>query len=156
IELVGRLQKAQDHLHQLFEEVRGYAAPLSLKRQRANLGIILREAWSQFAHLRNGREARLREEVGTVDLDSAVDPYQIERLFNNMLDNSLCACADPVEIDVNWSRSDIAGRPAVQISLRDNGPGLSPEQKKRIFEPFYTTKTKGTGLGMAISKRIVE
>ena len=40
--------------------------------------------------------------------------------------------------------------------VRDNGPGLSPEQRDKIFESFYTTKTRGTGLGMAIVKRIVE
>ena len=40
--------------------------------------------------------------------------------------------------------------------MRDNGPGLNQEQRERIFEPFYTTKTKGTGLGMAIAQRIVE
>ena len=40
--------------------------------------------------------------------------------------------------------------------MRDDGPGLGPEQKRKIFEPFYTTKTKGTGLGMTIAKRIVE
>jgi two-component system, LuxR family, sensor kinase FixL len=45
---------------------------------------------------------------------------------------------------------------AVQVSIRDNGPGLNPEQRERIFQPFYTTKSRGSGLGMAITKRIVE
>ena len=40
--------------------------------------------------------------------------------------------------------------------MRDNGPGLDAEQRDKIFESFYTTKTRGTGLGMAIVKRIVE
>lgn len=44
----------------------------------------------------------------------------------------------------------------LRIAVRDNGPGLNQEQRERIFEPFYTTKTKGTGLGMAIAQRIVE
>ena len=42
------------------------------------------------------------------------------------------------------------------LTVRDNGPGLSAEQRQKIFEPFYTTKTKGTGLGMAIVKRIMD
>jgi signal transduction histidine kinase len=46
-------------------------------------------------------------------------------------------------------------RPALAISFQDRGPGLTDEQERRIFEPFYTTKTKGTGLGMAIAQRIV-
>jgi signal transduction histidine kinase len=42
------------------------------------------------------------------------------------------------------------------ISVRDEGPGIPPDVRSRVFEPFYTTKTKGTGLGMAIAKRIVD
>ena len=42
------------------------------------------------------------------------------------------------------------------MSLRDNGPGFTPEARRRLFEPFFTTKTQGAGLGMAIAKRIVE
>ena len=55
-----------------------------------------------------------------------------------------------------YARRSSTGHPALRVAVRDNGPGLDPEQKQRIFEPFYTTKTKGTGLGMAIAKRIVE
>jgi signal transduction histidine kinase len=44
----------------------------------------------------------------------------------------------------------------LQIAVRDNGPGLSEEQRRHIFEPFYTTKVKGTGLGTSIARRIVE
>jgi hypothetical protein len=54
------------------------------------------------------------------------------------------------------SQASLEGRPAVELVLRDNGPGLGPEQRKRLFEPFYTTKTRGTGLGMTIAQRIVE
>ena len=48
------------------------------------------------------------------------------------------------------------GRDAVQLRITDEGPGLDCVQRERIFEPFYTTKTKGTGLGMAICQRIID
>ena len=63
---------------------------------------------------------------------------------------------NPVRVEVTCSEAVLAGRPGVRVAVRDNGPGLNPEQRRRIFEPFYTTKTKGTGLGMAIAKRIVD
>ncbi len=44
----------------------------------------------------------------------------------------------------------------LRIVVRDNGPGLSEEQKAKVFNAFYTTKTSGTGLGMAIVKRIID
>ena len=48
------------------------------------------------------------------------------------------------------------GAEAVCVGLRNNGPPLGPEERERIFEAFYTTKTRGTGLGMTICRRIVE
>ena len=47
-------------------------------------------------------------------------------------------------------------QPAIEVRVRDNGPGLAPEARQSVFEPFFTTKTKGTGLGMAIARQIVE
>ena len=77
-------------------------------------------------------------------------------VFRNVLENALEACRDPVEIGVHWSDGDLAGQPAIRVAVRDNGPGLTADQRKRLFEPFYTTKVQGTGLGMAIASRLVE
>jgi len=85
-----------------------------------------------------------------------VDPFRLGQVFRNILDNALAACAEPVQIRVACTRMDHDGRSMIQLAFCDNGPGLNAEQRQRIFEPFYTTKTKGTGLGMAIAKRIVE
>jgi signal transduction histidine kinase len=43
-----------------------------------------------------------------------------------------------------------------EIRFRDTGPGIDPEVLQQVFEPFYTTKTDGTGLGLAVTKRIIE
>ena len=59
-------------------------------------------------------------------------------------------------IEIRCRAAELDGHPALRVAVRDHGPGLDPEQRQRIFEPFYTTKTKGTGLGMSITKRIVE
>jgi two-component system sensor kinase FixL len=156
LDLITRIQKAQDHLKQLYEEVRGYAAPLKLEREVWELRSVWRQAWDNLALLRQGREASLQETVDGVDCRCAVDHFRLEQVFRNIFENALAACPDAVRIDVGCSEAEIAGHRAVRLSVRDNGPGLSPEQKQRIFEPFFTTKTKGTGLGMAIAKRIVE
>ncbi|HWG45454.1 MAG TPA: ATP-binding protein [Gemmataceae bacterium] len=46
-------------------------------------------------------------------------------------------------------------RPALQIAIQDNGPGFTPEQRQRALEPFFTTKPKGTSLGLAIVRRLL-
>ncbi len=156
LELIDRIQKAQNHLKHLYEEVRGYAAPIKLDREVWDLSGIWRQAWENLAVSRQGRDTALSEDTGGLDLQCAVDQFRLEQVFRNILENSLAACPDPVRIEVQCSATTIDGQPAVQIAVRDNGPGLNAEQAQRIFEPFFTTKTKGTGLGMAIAKRIAE
>jgi signal transduction histidine kinase len=156
LDLIARIQKAQDHLKQLYEEVRGYAAPLKLERDSWELSAIWRQAWGNLALQRQSRDATLQEDIGGLDLRCAVDQFRLEQVFRNVLENALAACKDPVRICVRCAATEIGGRPALLVAVRDNGPGLNAEQRQRIFEPFFTTKTKGTGLGMAIAKRIVD
>jgi two-component system sensor kinase FixL len=156
LELIDRIQKAQTHLKHLYEEVRCYAAPFKLDRESWDLSGIWRQAWENLSVLRQGRDSSLHEETGGLDLHCSVDQFRLEQLFRNILENSLAACSDPFRIEVRCSSATIDGQPAVQVAVRDNGPGLNAEQERRIFDPFFTTKAKGTGLGMAIAKRIVE
>jgi C4-dicarboxylate-specific signal transduction histidine kinase len=154
--LIKRIEKAQDDLKQLYEEVRGYAAPLRLELDRWDLSGVWRQAWENLAVARRGRDAQLREETDSVDLHCAVDPFRLEQVFRNILENSLSAAADPVRIAIRAEETELEDQPALRLSIQDNGPGLGPEQKQRIFDPFFTTKTKGTGLGMAIASRVVQ
>jgi two-component system sensor kinase FixL len=164
-DLLGRIQSAQDHLHRLFEEVRSYAAPIQLDRQRHPLVEIWREAWEQVAAQRAGRDAVLRERVDAVTA-CCVDRFRLVQVFRNLFENSLAAGSDPVVVEIDCrvgpqdsvadlSQSRRVGHEAVRVAVRDNGPGLRPEVRPRLFEPFFTTKTQGTGLGLAIAARIV-
>jgi signal transduction histidine kinase len=155
-ELVDRVQLAQDHLKQLYDEVRGYAAPVSLNLERVGLSLAWRQAWGTLELARKGRDVTLREEGESAHARCAVDAFRLQQVFRNVLENALAACADPVVITIACEAVDLKGRPAIRVAVRDNGPGLTAEQRGRIFEPFFTTKTKGTGLGMAIAQRIVD
>ncbi|MGQ0635329.1 MAG: protoglobin domain-containing protein [Planctomycetaceae bacterium] len=156
LNLVARLQQAQDDLHELYEEVRDYAAPIVLRCSRHSLVDILHDTWADLAVSRAARDARLTVEAGSLDTTCNVDRRAVEQVFRNIIENSLAACRDPVEIAAKLRETSLEGRPAVQVALIDNGPGLSPEAQQKIFEPFYTTKVRGTGLGMAICRRLVE
>jgi two-component system, LuxR family, sensor kinase FixL len=63
--------------------------------------------------------------------------------IRNIFENSLAAGADPVKIEVTWTATKLDNRPAWQLSIADNGPGLTLEQRQKIFEPFFTTKVNG-------------
>ncbi len=156
IDLIERAQKAQDDLHHLFEDVRSYAADVRPQRSAADLGTVWREAWANVLAVRDGR-ARLVEDAGGTDLRCDIDPYQIKRVFRNLFENSLGAGADEVRVLV-CRRPPVArgGGEALEVRVRDNGPGFSGDARKHLFEPFFTTRTRGTGLGLAICRRVIE
>lgn len=156
LDLTSRAQKALDDLQRLYEEVRGYAAPIKLDRQMCDLSEIWNEVWSQLDVMRRGKTIQFVAETQEANLRCEVDRHSIGQVFRNILENAVSACPDPGQISLRCAETDLHGKPAIRISLHDNGPGLSAEQKLNIFDPFFTTKTKGTGLGMAIAKRIIK
>lgn len=152
LDYVRRIQKAQDYLSQLYDEVRNYAAPLKLEMQECDLRRLWGAAWADLELRRRGKAIELIDRTDGADLTLRVDPFAFGQVFRNILDNAITAVGARGRISADCQ----AGRSAVALTFSDSGPGLDADQKERIFRPFYTTKTQGTGLGLAIVKRIVE
>lgn len=87
------------------------------------------------------------------DLILQVDKDQLVRVMNNLITNAIQAVpeTDEPEIHVNLKREG----ERVLMSIMDNGCGIAEEQREKIFEPRFTTKTKGMGLGLAMVKNII-
>ncbi len=156
LDLIRRLQAAQDHLQHLYEDVRGYAAPIVLARIDCSLAAVWREAWAQLEPLRTERPGYLIEPPEDLDLAISCDPFRLGQVFRILFENALVAATPPVTINVRVEPAQLEGQPALEVRIRDDGPGLTPEHRAVIFDPFFTTKTKGTGLGLSIARRIVE
>lgn len=154
--LIQRIQLAQDDLHRLYEDVREYARPIRVEKTAKRVDELLRQAWDELIVKRDDRDARLVVVAETDDLICPVEPFLIRQSLRNILDNSLAACEDPVTITATWTDSELNGRDALQLTLKDNGPGLNPDVREKLFNEFFTTKTHGTGLGLAIVKRFIE
>src|SRR5262249_40454439 len=107
LDLIQRIQKAQDHLRQLYEEGRGYAAPMRLGREVWDVGGVWRQAWANLAVLRQGRDAELREETAGVDLRCPVDHFRLEQVFRNVFENSLAACRGPARLTVACADAEL-------------------------------------------------
>lgn len=154
--LLARVQKAQDDLHRLFNDVRAYAGPVHLEPCTCDVAEVWREAWQDVAAARAGREAELHEDIQLADRWCEVSPFHLRQVFRNLFDNALSVASGPAQITVRCTAAALDGRGAVDIAVEDNGPGFTPEQRQRAFAPFFTTKVHGTGLGLSICKRLVE
>ncbi len=84
--------------------------------------------------------------------EAMVDPQQFGQVLSNLLINAIQAMPDGGTLTVS-TFSDPKG---IQVSVRDSGKGIPKSKLDRIFDPFYTTKTRGTGLGLPICRRVVE
>lgn len=155
-EEIARIARAREDLQRLFEELRNFAAPIHLDLSRCDLSKIWQQAWDHLESSMEGRVTELSVDTGGIDLSCKVDAFRMVQVFRNLMENSLSACSDPVRIEIESCVTSLEGAPALCICVRDNGPGLSEDQRAHIFDAFYTTKTKGTGLGMAIAQRVVE
>lgn len=82
------------------------------------------------------------------------DKTQMNRLFTNLFANAVEACNGNASCYIEVSEKKSAGK--VYISVKDNGEGIAEEMQERIFVPNFTTKSSGTGLGLAMCKGIVE
>jgi len=97
------------------------------------------------------RQIKVTLEIPAALPPVALDKAQIEQVFFNLLKNSLEAMKDGGSIDIDVSADDRD----VTVEISDSGEGMDDEQLAHLFEPYRTSKEKGTGLGLMISNRIV-
>ncbi len=93
----------------------------------------------------------------TVDLDPELPPVhadgaQIEQVLVNLLENAIDACRGSGRIRVTGRRQD----GAVQLAVHDDGHGIEAAELRRVFEPLYSTKPDGVGLGLSLSRHLVQ
>ncbi len=122
--------------------------------ERINLATVVDSALTQMrAKLDAAKVAVARNYIAGPTVNA--DAEKLRQVFANVIDNAI----DALEPIAEGRRLDLFidnGGAAATVRLRDNGCGIPPDKVERIFNPFFTTKEKGTGLGMAISRKIVE
>jgi nitrogen fixation/metabolism regulation signal transduction histidine kinase len=87
------------------------------------------------------------------------DPQQIELVMHILLENALTALKGKGQISIDVCMAQYLDRSFheyIEIEVADSGPGINEKDKIKVFEPYYTTKQEGTGMGLAIAKKIIE
>lgn len=159
--LVRKVQRALDDLFLLLEEVRNFAAPIILERRPCSIEQLVRDVWQNLIDVKGQKHAPALH----VDIQEGfpqgclVDADRIRRVIRNLFDNAWHACREPKQIQVNLRyrlENKDPSKCTCRLEFIDNGPGISESDRETVFAPFYTTKTKGTGLGLALCRRNIE
>ena len=87
-----------------------------------------------------------------------IDQVQIEQVLLNLIRNSIDALKDLPQFTQRQLSIETSLNPInyIEVRVKDNGPGLTPQQREKILTPFFTTKSSGMGMGLSISRSLVE
>lgn len=142
-------------LNRLVDEFLQFARPAPVERASVDVASLIREVCdvlrSDSALEGHTLNVRVPER-----LDAEVDPERFRQILWNLLRNAVEAspAQTPIEIELTVNAANQGG--GIVLGIRDFGRGLAPEIRDHLFEPFRTTKSSGTGLGLAVVHRIVE
>jgi two-component system, NtrC family, nitrogen regulation sensor histidine kinase NtrY len=140
-----------DELKNLVNEFSQFARLPSAQLAANDLNELVSEALFLFKEGHNGIQFQFR---GDLIPPLELDREQIKRVLINLLDNAVAAVngGGVIKLSTSYDRA----RGVVTLEVADNGSGLAPEIRSRIFEPYFSTKENGTGLGLTIVSQIVE
>jgi len=129
-------------------------APFELKR--LDLNDIVRDTVEFLSSLAVGRKVELVSRIALETLPILADRIQLQQVILNLVVNGIDAMRDTSSenriISIRTSRIDNYA----QLSVSDRGPGVAEEQLNEIFQPFYTSKAEGMGMGLSIARTIIE
>ena len=140
-----------DELKNLVNEFSQFARLPSAQLATNDLNKIVHEGLFLFKEGHN--EIHFQFHSGNIP-PLELDREQIKRVVINLLDNAVAAVEESGEIKLTTSLD--ASREVVYLEVADNGSGVAPEVRQRIFEPYFSTKKNGTGLGLTIVSQIIE
>ncbi len=151
--LLEIMEEEAARLNHIVGNLLDFARPVTPARSRTRLGPVIEEAVNAALG-----DARGRVAVACVldDLPPVpVDARLLRQAILNLAANAVQAMPTGGTLTVRLRRGELAGRPMACVDVTDTGPGIAPDIEPRIFEPFFTTRPMGTGLGLAVVKRIV-
>ncbi len=155
---IEALRREVDRLRGILSDFLQYAGDLRLDPKPADLNEIVSQLADFFMPQAEKHGVRLRADLFPGRLDASIDAAHVKQAVLNLMLNAVQAMADapaPRELILKTLRvkgdEDLA-----QIHVIDTGPGIEPALRARIFEPYYTSKPGGTGLGLPTARRLVE
>jgi nitrogen fixation/metabolism regulation signal transduction histidine kinase len=142
----------------LVNEFRDYARLPAAQLKALDLNELVGEVLGLYSTLQEAGRLQADLQAGLPPIVG--DSTQLRQVIHNLVQNALDAVAEQadgrVRVRTEVARTEQGELRAVRLQVLDNGPGFSDKVLKRAFEPYVTTKSKGTGLGLAVVKKIAD
>jgi signal transduction histidine kinase len=151
-QMLGIIQEETARLNGLITDFLAFGRPARPHRQPVEIGALVRKAVEHLQGMAQQRGVRVAAELPSAELPASVDPDMVQQVLLNLLLNALDATPAGGEVTVSLRVED----GALRLEVRDTGCGIAEGSLSKIFNPFFTTKEKGTGLGLANAHRMVE
>jgi two-component system sensor histidine kinase PilS (NtrC family) len=146
-----------ERLKRLVDDVMEVAPGAAPAQRVIDAAAVLSQAaadWARTANIPAGTDSRLRTELPAAGLAVVFDPEHLRRVLINLLDNAQRhASAAPGGIFLRLAARDDA---VVQLSVLSHGALIAPEIERHLFEPFFSTRSRGSGLGLYICRELCE
>ena len=138
-------------IQQISKKLQSFSRPHGLEMQPVNVHALLNDIVSFMSHRFLRQQVQLVKQYDPEVSTLVADPYQLKQVFTNLLLNAVQAMPNGGMITLKTERK---GR-SVNFVVSDTGSGITRPRMKKIFNPFFTTRKQGTGLGLAVTQNIV-
>jgi signal transduction histidine kinase len=145
-----------DRLEHVVRNFLEFTRPPPLTLRPCRLEELIDTTLQLIAHRLSESKIDLRRTTTCADCQIMADPEQLKQVLLNLLDNAIAAMPGGGQIEIAVGREiDRSGAPMAVVQVSDSGPGIPADVAPRIFEPFFSTKEEGTGLGLCIAANIM-
>lgn len=144
--------KETRRLETMVREMLDFSRPLELHRQKMDLNRMVTESLAILNDIAQQQQIELEDELSPEVPPIALDEMRLKQALINLVTNAIQASPEREVVTVRTYQNGTK----LILEVSDHGNGIPVEQRSRIFNPFFTTKKEGTGLGLPIVKKIVE
>lgn len=149
------LREQAERLRALMTALLDYGKPSREERQEVDLKDLIETAVANALPAATAGSVTIRSEVPEDLPRIRGDRTRLMQVFHNLLDNAIAYAPTETTVTVVTTRRFVDGRHWVACIVRDQGPGFIPEEISQVFDPFYSRRKHGTGLGLSMVRRIV-
>jgi len=152
INLLDKIVRTINHLNSRVEQILGFARPVSLTTLDGNLNQIVTDILELLRPQLTANQVEVRLSLSEEGAHAMIDEASMRGALMNLMLNAVEAMPDGGLLSISVEQTD----ETLRLEIADTGSGIGEEQATKIFEPFYTTKEQGLGLGMPYSKKIID